>query len=1103
MAPRNRRRREPQIDLSQLVHMNPATGKFELGFDLAPAYSGRIQQRRRVEFTRAMAAEVANFQAQNALSKLTEAKIPGYERGEKPGEYMVPQTEDEEWDIERIKADYLNMQIQGQAEFAEQMANELNPEPGGWRGVVHDALDNPGGGALLRGLDIISRPAYAMAEGFNRGVEASRGDAGVGEHASAVGSGMWEGITGREKTSFGDALKENDILRGKPASAVGFVADVGLDPSSYVSLGTSTVLRKGVPEAAERVAIETAARTAADDMVRTGAVRGPLANKRAFRTALRDEMQRAGYVGRPVKEVIQDINSSYGEHSVERVMRDKVTDALKDPFWDKSTQRRIRDTGRRSYEAARRAAGAPIDAAARRQAGKDALQAARDTFRDKVGADVMDEIATRKALRENLEVDIKFMGNRIASSRTAGRAVSAASKAARGTRVGSTLARTFRTDAEIGESLHRIQRQFYNASAAQFEAEAKAVKETFHGLGLTKRQREQVARAVETGDTKGFSTQMVDAYDAAKTFFKNAFDREVGAGALDPTDWKDNYLYHVYKNPNFSRGLGSWVRPVGRGAQKFATLDDAIKGGARPLTDVADILVYRLAKSHRVAASHLMMREIAARFGISLRGRTSAARTLKKLEDTGLLVEGRKIGQGAGRFFEKGVFFDQDVAASLMKMEQIFSNDELLTRFGRMFDQLQARIKFLQTAPNPGFHIRNTMSDVFINFLDGVQSVIPYKQALKALGHDAGGLKIALRNGLSLDGDDIIQLYDGMGLRAGFFHAEAGIIPGMGNRLLTGSSNVVRRFSEMREDLMRMAHFIDALKKVDKSVKTVEEAAEIAAKRVRKYNFDYQDLTLVEKRIFRRAVPFYTFMRKNVPLMLESFLTRPGRMIVPTKGQRALAGFLGQDNRDEPLPGMLSATPQWMAVLPGIEAMAAGPENDTVFMQPDMPYNQLEGLFGGFAQGPEEGAQQFLKEILLEQSTPLVRTAAEYATQTDLATGMEQPQTPADALINQFPIGRLVQKPLSGAMPGLFTQSDRPGSPTYTVNVGGQRIKVSETIANYVTGLGFRKVTPQRMQSELRRRQDILEGLLKRLKEQSLEQQQTDWDEEYGEMYGT
>lgn len=1124
----------------EVVHFDPGTGKFQMNTPWTPAYSGSNAVQR-VRMNRAIADQVQRIRMDDTLVRMAVSGKSHYKDLIKGGKYHSPNSKNTDYNLARTQADVLNFQIQNQGKTVEQLAKDAsNKGPGGWKGVLHDALNNPVGHLLTRGLDVVSRPAYAVAEAANSVAHAQRNESpehpGWYELKGEGSNGMWEnkktgevkfhpnwestksgaspmtalrgavrGFEGKDKTSWSDVLNENDILHGKPAAILGFAGDVALDPSQYVSFGTSTVAEKGgkTLSEAERASLVDSAKAAAKEVVSKSGATGlgkVVAQHRAFNAALGEQYKIAGVSRKPVKEVVKDINSSYGPHSVERAMKDKVSTALKDPFWKIGTQRKIARTARKAYEAERTAMGEPIDTAIRNQVGKDAVKSAREEFSKKVGADVMDEIATRKALRENVQLDVKVAGHTVASSKTLGKAIRGTAEAAKGTRVGGVLARTFRTDAEIGDALHRIQRQHLNVGAAQFEEEAKQVKKVFTDLGLSKRERKLISRGIEQGSTKGFTDKMAQGYEAAQQFFRKAFDREVEAGALKQTDHVPNYLYHVYQEPNFKRGIGSWVKPTGGGAKKFRTLDEAIKGGARPMEDIADILVHRLAKSHRVASSHLMMRTIAARFGVDLAGKGVARTALKGLEKEGLLTEARTIGNGVGRFFGKGVYFDQDVAASLAKMGQTFSHDEMISKFGRLFDQVQARMKFLQTAPNPGFHIRNTMSDMFTNFLDGVTTPGPYKQAIRLL-HGEGGLekvKIVLRDGRVLDGHDIVQLYDGMGLRAGFFHSEANIIPGMGSKLLTGSSNVVRGVSEFREDTMRMAHFIDSLKKTPK-MDSIEQMAELAAKKVRKYNFDYQDLTNIERRVFRRAVPFYTFMRKNVPLMLENYFTNPGKMLFPSKGQRALAGMLGQDNKDEPLPGLISSTPDWISAIPGSELQSMTPSQDSVFMQPDLPYNQLESLFGGFAQGHgiqghlESGVKGTLKELLLQQSSPLFRVPAEYATQMDLSTGQQQPQSLLDAVINQVPIGRIAQPGLSKLAPNLF-KPGRPDQPNY--EVGGK--KIDENLLNFLTGMGFRKVTPQRQKSELRRRQDILQVLLKEMKAQAVKDAQHKWDQQYG-----
>jgi hypothetical protein len=50
-----------------------------------------------------------------------------------------------------------------------------------------------------------------------------------------------------------------------------------------------------------------------------------------------------------------------------------------------------------------------------------------------------------------------------------------------------------------------------------------------------------------------------------------------------------------------------------------------------------------------------------------------------------------------------------------------------------------------------------------------------------------------------------------------------------------------------------------------------------AAQRAKKYLFDYGELGTVEKALFRRGFPFYTWARKNTILQLEFMATNPGK----------------------------------------------------------------------------------------------------------------------------------------------------------------------------------------------------------------------------------
>ena len=69
------------------------------------------------------------------------------------------------------------------------------------------------------------------------------------------------------------------------------------------------------------------------------------------------------------------------------------------------------------------------------------------------------------------------------------------------------------------------------------------------------------------------------------------------------------------------------------------------------------------------------------------------------------------------------------------------------------------------------------------------------------------------------------------------------------------------------ESIQRMNLWIGRLKKGD----DFEEAT----RKVDQFLFDYSDLTDFEQNIMKRVIPFYTFMRKNIPMDLEAMLNTP------------------------------------------------------------------------------------------------------------------------------------------------------------------------------------------------------------------------------------
>lgn len=85
------------------------------------------------------------------------------------------------------------------------------------------------------------------------------------------------------------------------------------------------------------------------------------------------------------------------------------------------------------------------------------------------------------------------------------------------------------------------------------------------------------------------------------------------------------------------------------------------------------------------------------------------------------------------------------------------------------------------------------------------------------------------------------------------------------------SSNI----GQQLEATQRSTMFLACLKEGKNPTQALDE--------VNKYLFDYGNLTDFEKNVVRRVIPFYTFMRKNIPMHLDTLINNPRRMSIFSK----------------------------------------------------------------------------------------------------------------------------------------------------------------------------------------------------------------------------
>ena len=242
----------------------------------------------------------------------------------------------------------------------------------------------------------------------------------------------------------------------------------------------------------------------------------------------------------------------------------------------------------------------------------------------------------------------------------------------------------------------------------------------------------------------------------------------------------------------------------------------------------------------------------------------------------------------------EGYLFPPEVARALSKWQEFQYSDEVVSKFLRMHDTVQDAWKAWTLAIFPAYHTRNFVGNLWNNWLAGISDPKWYLMASKLQSYAwskgrKGGFHFTDGLGKRWTPDELIQEMRHRGV------LDRGFIPADITRTLSqemkkgtfknlGRGNKVIEFGfkvgQQIENQSRMAHFMAKLSE--------GMTAEDAAMSVKKYLFDYSDLTDFEKNVMKRIFPFYTWTRKNVPLQLQHLITQPARFSIPYKARRAI-----------------------------------------------------------------------------------------------------------------------------------------------------------------------------------------------------------------------
>ena len=250
-----------------------------------------------------------------------------------------------------------------------------------------------------------------------------------------------------------------------------------------------------------------------------------------------------------------------------------------------------------------------------------------------------------------------------------------------------------------------------------------------------------------------------------------------------------------------------------------------------------------------------------------------------------------------------GKYFHPEIVKHIDATRQKLVNPKEIHEALKIFDTTQNMWKSTATYWNVAFHTRNSISNVWQNSIAGVNNPLDYAKASKI----QFGLRKGVQN-LAPDEQKIVKEYREQGLsRVG--HLSGDIAQSVESEIMSTMDllkkkkpgQVLNKIGGAAGDAIegnaKLAHFIAKRKE--------GFSAFDAGESVKKYLFDYEDLTTVEKEVFKRALPFYTFTRKNIPIQLETLIKNPARQSKLIKAKNNVEILTGDDKTQHILPEWL------------------------------------------------------------------------------------------------------------------------------------------------------------------------------------------------------
>jgi len=393
--------------------------------------------------------------------------------------------------------------------------------------------------------------------------------------------------------------------------------------------------------------------------------------------------------------------------------------------------------------------------------------------------------------------------------------------------------------------------------------------------------------------------------------------------------------------------------------------------------------------------------------------------------------------------------------------------------FGRTFNAITNLFKTYATL-TPGFHMRNALSGIFMNSIDGVPMATQLAGAQLWKQYMDGGEEWLknVEHYKGFTGDEIRAAFDAThGSGAGGRFTEPGFAEiTEHNRITDRMEKLTRnkatrwsqRVGERVEGSLRLGMALDSVKAGDDVTSAIQ--------RINRIHFDYGEISSFDEKM-KRIVPFWTFASRNLPMQVSEMWTHP-------RGYRLYENFVANFRSDdeEYTPAYWTKAGAWNTGLkipktniPILRDAGGLP----IYVMPDTGYSRIQQDFQDF----EDFLSLKRPGAVLSQANPLFSAPVEFATRKDIFTGQSfEPgeTTPASGITN-LPLQALarifgqekggeVDAAFANAYRALNPLADRTSRLLPSDDQGKQRRL--ESILRIGAGAPVRTLTPKQQQNE-------------------------------------